>query len=382
MTKIRVLVVDDSVVVRRLLLDALAEDPEIEVVGTAANGKIALAKIAQERPDVVTMDIEMPEMDGIETLRALKEAKSRVPVIMFSTLTQRGGAATLDAISLGAADYVTKPSNVGNVTQAREALRDELVPKVKALYHKTKEREKPIPAVARPQCAMPVQPAVVPPTARRPAANVKPVSFEALAIGVSTGGPQALLELIPRLPKDFHLAVFIVQHMPALFTRLLAERLDSKSNLTVKEASEGALVTPGSVWVAPGDFHMTVVRTGKDVRLHLDQRPPENSCRPAADPLFRSVAECYGEKTIALVMTGMGQDGLAGCESVRKARGHILVQDEKSSVVWGMPGFVARAGLADAVIPLDLLAEEVLNRVRRDSPSLTEKQIPCSITTK
>ena len=350
MARIRVLVVDDAVVVRRLVADALATDPEIEVVGTAANGRIALQKIPQVNPDVVTMDVEMPELNGIETVRALRPIYPRLPVIMFSTLTERGAAATLDALSAGASDYVTKPANVGSVALAQQRVRDDLIPRIKSLAGRV---------------VMPVVPPRPVTLASRP--PVRPLTGESrlgiVAIGVSTGGPNALAALIPALPADLRVPVVIVQHMPPMFTRLLAERLNTQSPLQVREAAPGMIVGPGTVTIAPGDYHMVLERHGIDVCVALNQNPPENSCRPAVDPLFRSVVALYGARTIGVILTGMGQDGLRGCEGIREAGGLVLAQDEESSVVWGMPGFVARAGLPDKIVPLSEMAAEITRRV-------------------
>lgn len=357
MARVRVLIVDDAVVVRRLVTDALANDPDIEVVGTAANGRIALQKIPQVNPDVITMDVEMPEMNGIETVRALRPQYPRLPVIMFSTLTERGAAATLDALQAGASDYVTKPANVGSVALAQQRVRDDLIPRIKHLAGRDTH------AVA---VTPPLRPAVVTTVVRPAGRSFVPIGDPRpaiVAIGVSTGGPNALADLIPLLPGDLRVPVVIVQHMPPMFTRLLAERLDAQSALTVREASHGLPIVPGTVTIAPGDHHMVLERRGPDVLAMLTQDPPENSCRPAVDPLFRSVVALYGPRTLAIILTGMGQDGLHGCRHVREAGGQILAQDEASSVVWGMPGFVVRAGLADKVVSLPEMAAEVSRRV-------------------
>lgn len=341
MSKIRVLVVDDSVTIRKLVSTELAADPLIEVVGTAANGKIALARITQLSPDLITLDVEMPEMDGIEALREIRKTHPKLPVIMFSALTVQGAKATLDALALGATDYFTKPSG-GSIVESSAVLRNELIPAIKAICKQGARILPPFPL----------------PAPRRTS------RIEAVAVGTSTGGPNALTDLFAGLPADFPVPIAIVQHMPPMFTRLLAERLSSKFALKVEEGRAGGELKPGHAWVAPGDFHMTVQRDGTIVRVALNQDPPENSCRPAADVLFRSMAQVYGSGLLAVVMTGMGQDGLRGCEAVREAGGQIIVQDEASSVVWGMPGFVAKAGLADKILPLSGLAEEILQRVR------------------
>jgi two-component system, chemotaxis family, protein-glutamate methylesterase/glutaminase len=347
MGRIRVLVVDDSVVIRKVLCDTLSTDPDLEVVGSASDGRIALAKIEQLKPDLVTLDIEMPVMDGLETLKELRKAHPKLPVIMFSTLTGRGASATLDALSLGASDYATKPSNTGSAGMAIEAIRAELIPKIRALCPVSSTKLKTLP----------------PP---RPAVQVRPRSkqpIEIVAIGTSTGGPNALAEVLPRIPKDIPVPIVVVQHMPPIFTRLLAERLASQSEIPVAEGSAGVDLTPGSAWIAPGNFHMIVSRAGLSCRLNLNQNAPEHSCRPAVDPLFRSVAEVFRANVLAVVMTGMGSDGVLGSQRIREAGGEVIIQDEPSSVVWGMPGLVYAAGQADAVYPLDALAPEITRRV-------------------
>lgn len=349
MRKVRVLVVDDSTVIRRLLTDALNSDPAVEVAATAPNGRIALAKIPQVNPDVITLDMEMPEMDGIATLVELRKLYPKLPVIMFSTLTQRGAEATLDALSKGANDYVTKPANVGSVTAALQNVRHDLVPKIKAFCPWTTTAA---PAITR-------RPAEAGIAARR-AAETRNARIDCVAIGVSTGGPNALQTVLTRLPKELPVPVVIVQHMPPIFTKHLADRLHQLSPLDVCEGLRGDALATGGVWIAPGDHHMIVRRDGTSVRIDTNQQPPENSCRPAVDVLFRSVAEVYGPNTLAVVLTGMGQDGARGCEAIRDAGGRVLAQDEKSSVVWGMPGAVVNAGLADKVIPLEQMAAEIL----------------------
>lgn len=349
MRPIRVLVVDDAVVVRRVVSDALSAAPDVEVVATAANGRIALQRIPQCTPDLVTLDVEMPEMDGLETLRRLRVEYPTLPVIMFSTLTERGATTTLDALALGASDYITKPSHTGSLEQSMARLREELLPRIRALAG----RSAPAPAA---RAAVPVAGTrTTPPLPVRTVARPPGV----LAIGVSTGGPNALGALLPCLRADLPVPVVIVQHMPPMFTRLLAERLDAQCALTVREAAGGERLTPGTIYIAPGGSHMIVERRGTEVVTALTQTPPENSCRPAVDVLFRSVAATYGAEALALVLTGMGQDGLRGCEEIRDRGGRILAQDEASSVVWGMPGFVAKAGLAEKVLPLGDLAPEI-----------------------
>jgi two-component system chemotaxis response regulator CheB len=346
--KIRVLVVDDAVVFRRLVSEELARDPALEVVGTAANGKIALTKVPQLNPDLVILDVEMPEMDGLQTLRELRKTHPKLPIIMFSALTERGAAATLDALSLGATDYFTKPTSVGGLDASLQVIREQLVPEIKALC--SARRAPPAPRES-------VKPATARPSAR-------PGQIQVLAVGASTGGPNALAEVFGALPSQFAVPIVLVQHMPPMFTRLLSERLSAQSAIRVEEAQSGGILRPGHAWVAPGDHHMIVVRDGAQVRVLIHQDPPENSCRPAVDVLFRSVALTFGAGALAVMLTGMGQDGLRGCEAIREAGGQILAQDEATSVVWGMPGAVTRAGLADRVLPLSLIAGEIVQRVR------------------
>jgi len=347
---IRILVVDDSVVVRRMVRDALATDPAIEVCGVAANGRIALALIEQCAPDIVTLDIEMPEMDGLEVLRQLRGKCPALPVIMFSTLTQRGAVATLDALALGARDYVAKPANVGSVTNSLEAIRGDLLPKIKALCGM---------ANPEPVASLPIQRTAC----ATPAARTMPRPIDIVAIGTSTGGPNALAEVLPQLPKDLPVAVAVVQHMPPTFTRFLAERLNGRCQMTVSEGIDDQILRPGKVVIAPGDQHMVVERRGMNVHVRTLSTAPENSCRPAVDVLFRSVARVYASRALAIVMTGMGQDGLRGAEQLHETGAKILAQDEATSVVWGMPGFVASAGLAEKILPLGEIANEIVRQV-------------------
>lgn len=352
MRKARVLIVDDAAVVRRIVTDVLSADPEIEVAGVAVNGRIALEKIPQLKPDVVTLDIEMPEMDGLQTLTALRKLYPKLPVIMFSTLTGRGATATLDALALGANDYVTKPANVGSVVAAMESVRAELIPKIKGfcpwftniVAKRTLPPPKPLLTQAKPTLS------------RR---------IEIVAIGVSTGGPNALTEVFANLPGDLPVPIVIVQHMPPIFTKYLAERLGNHSAVHVAEAQPGDHIHPGGAWIAPGDFHMALCRRGQDIVVQTHQGAPENSCRPAVDVLFRSVAELYGPSCLAVVLTGMGQDGMLGCQVIRHGGGRVIVQDEATSVVWGMPGAVVHAGLADEIVPLSAVAKTIVRETAR-----------------
>ena len=356
------LVVDDSVVIRRLVTHALEEDPVLEVVGTASNGAVAMQRIPQLSPDVLTLDIEMPEMDGLETLRRIRREYPQLRVIMFSTLTERGAAVTLEALTLGADDYVAKASNEGSLDRSMKRLREELIPKIKQFFHLPAESR----TTAKPEPGR--VPATPPDRLNTPGFQSVPgfqsmkVRPRVLAIGVSTGGPAALGEILPQLPSGFRLPVLVVQHMPPLFTRLLAERLSAICRLPAGEAVQGDPVEAGRILIAPGDFHLKVASNGGGIRVYLDQSPPQNSCRPAVDALFSSIGEVYGGAAIAVILTGMGQDGLRGAEILRARGASILAQDEASSVVWGMPGAVVNAGLADRVLPLDQVVPEILLR--------------------
>ena len=345
MKPIDILIVDDSAAVRRLLRLALSEDPELRVCGVAANGKIALSLLEQNIPDLVTLDIEMPEMDGLTALAQIRKLYPRLPVIMFSTLTERGAVATLDALSLGATDYVTKPTTVGDPTQAIALIKQQLIPRIKSFCRRVEVASMQAPAVRPGHCPV-----------------------ELLAIGTSTGGPNALADVLATLPEDFPVPVVIVQHMPATFTRFLAERLALVCPLPVREATSGARLLQGQVWIAPGDYHMVVSGLRSCCRLQLTQSPPENSCRPSVDVLFRSAAQVFRQAVLAVVMTGMGQDGLRGAESVFAMGGRVWAQDAASSVVWGMPGFVAQHGLAERVLPLRLLGTEIVREVQQSQP--------------
>lgn len=365
--KIRIMLVDDSAVIRRLLTDVLAGDPQLDVVGSAQNGQVALDKLSAINPDMVILDVEMPVMDGLETLTEIRKRQPRLPVIMFSSITERGAAVTLEALGRGANDYVTKPANTGNMMASLQRVRDELIPRIKVFCRHllNAPAAAALKPVARPApLARPAPPEPLAGAALRPMTRPTRPRVDIVAIGVSTGGPNALAELLPRLPAHFPAPIVIVQHMPPIFTRLLAERLAAQSALPVAEAEAGEVLRPGQIRLAPGGSHLALERQGAQVRLQLNQDPPENSCRPAVDVLFRSVAATYQGNALAVVLTGMGNDGLRGCEAIRNAGGQILVQDEASSVVWGMPGFVARAGLADGQIALNQMAGEILSRVR------------------
>ena len=310
-------------------------------------------------------------MNGLATLREIRAAQPRLPVIMFSALTERGAADTLEALHHGASDYVTKPASAAGRAVAEQRIREDLVPKIRSLCRVGK----PAPVPAPPQLARPIPPPppIVIPYGLQPAG--------AVAIGLSTGGPQALADILGALPVGFAAPILVVQHMPSMFTRFFAERLNGQTPLTVVEAEAGQPLERGHVYVAPGDFHLIVrksVSNGRDAVTALHQEAPIHAHRPAVDALFRSMADVYGPRALGLVLTGMGEDGLRGSEDITRAGGRVLAQDEATSLVWEMAGRVARAGLAEAVLPLPQIAAELIRRTSNNpgaSAPRTEKGV-------
>lgn len=359
----RVMVVDDSCMYQRLLSDVINTHPQLEVVGVAANGREAMNLMESLHPDLVTLDILMPQMDGIQTLMELRRNWPKIRAIMVSSLTSEGSDAALDALTLGAHEYAAKPVSVGGVSAIRGALAKDLLPKIEALCGLSSLAKVQAPApeldrvVAQPDSRAMSRPGLRSTLSRENCPKL-------LVIGVSTGGPDALTKLLLQLPGDFELPICIVQHMPAEFTGKLAARLDAASALTVREAQAGDQLQAGTVYIAPGDFHMVLERVAADDVVRLNKNPLENSCRPSVDPLFRSAAAIHGAKCLGVVLTGMGQDGLKGAEVLYAAGATILVQDEASSVVWGMPRLIAQAGLAEEQVPLESMAKAILSRVR------------------
>ncbi len=340
----RVMVCDDSVVIRAAITRMLEADPAIQVVARVGNGQLALGELQRQAIDVVVLDIEMPVMDGMTALPLLLRADPGLRVVMASTLTTRGAEIALRALRLGAADYVPKP---GTAAIADDTFRRELVAKVKGLA-RLRGR---LPASSRPGN----------PLASRPAPRVAP---SLLAIGSSTGGPQALFALMQGL-GCVPVPVVLTQHMPATFTPILAEHLTRLGGMPCAEARDDEMLRPGCVHLAPGDRHLLVEATGGGLRARLSSGPPENFCRPSVDPMLRSATLACGGRVLAVMLTGMGHDGLAGTRQLVEAGGAAIAQDEATSVVWGMPGAIAQAGLCHAVLPLPAIAQRVRDIVGR-----------------
>jgi two-component system chemotaxis response regulator CheB len=338
---LRVLIVDDSVVFRSQIKMALQEVPAIEVVGVANNGKIALEKLAQNSVDLVTLDMEMPEMGGLETLRAIRQKKFPARVIIFSSHTTRGSEAALDALSAGADDFVAKPvAEPGNDFQsAATRIRSDLVPKMLQFF---RSRGEETPAAVADGLA----PKKTANFSKRDLATFLP---SAVVIGSSTGGPPALEKCLTGISSPPRIPIFIAQHMPPVFTASLARRLQEITGIVAAEGKDRELVAPNRIYIAPGDFHMSLRKVENDVRIHLDQGPQRNSVRPAVDNLFESAAKVYGSRCLAVVLTGMGEDGRIGCRAIKEAGGGVMIQDKGSCVVFGMPGAVYADGTFDEI---------------------------------
>ncbi len=348
-------------------------DPLLECCGVARDGVEALKQIQLLNPDLVTLDVEMPVMDGLTAVHEIRKINRLLPIVMFSALTERGASATFAALEAGASDYVTKPTQVTGLDDSKRIVETELLPRIKSLARRSLARKVQQPATSSADSASPTNPPM--------RADRSPSRVDVVALGVSTGGPTALAELMAALPADIGVPVLVVQHMPSMFTKMLAERLDGRSSLAVSEATNGQTLVPGHVYLAPGDWHMRVVRRTNDVVIQLDQGPLVNSCRPSVDVLLESVKTVYGANVLVAIMTGMGSDGADSAALLHQAGAQVIAQDEATSVVWGMPGAIVNRGLADAVVPLDQLASEIVERVgRREDkqpvPSSTPAHLP------
>ena len=343
--KIRVLVVDDSAVIRKLISNLLERDDEIEVIGTAIDGCFALAKVEQLKPDVVTLDVDMPRMDGLTALGEMV-SKHRTPVVMLSSLTTRGAALTMQALDKGAVDFVCKPSAASRMGE----MADELLSKIKA-------------AARTNLAALEPEPLRLPPLRKAVGQGTK--TGQIVAVGASSGGPHALRYLLPRIPADFDAGIVIVQHMPESFTTMLAYWLNQICELEVKEAKTGDLALPGTALIAPGSSHMKVRKTAAGCEVLLEGGALVNGHRPSVDVLFQSVAQHYGPSAIGIIMTGMGSDGAHGLGEIRAAGGHTIAQDKDSCAVYGMPRIAVERGFAEKVLPLTEMASYISSRIGR-----------------
>ncbi len=354
--KILILIVDDSLIFRKVLEEGLSGEPDIEVIGSVRNGLKALDFIRSRRPDLITLDVEMPDMDGMETLDAIQALNRETPdmppigVIMLSAHTRKGADITIKALEAGAFDFITKP-RTDSLEESRAILRRQLLVKIRYFTGKRFSFARSAPPIQ----AIPAIQAISTEPLPAPAGAV-----EAVAVGVSTGGPKALATLMPALCEGLRAPIFIVQHMPAGFTRSLAASLDKKCAHTVVEAEHNRTVKARHVYIAPGDRHMLLRNPENGPATIINRQPPENGSRPSADVLFRSAATVFGPRLVALILTGMGSDGTKGAAAIKRAGGRVIAQDNATAVVWGMPGSAAAAGHVDAVLPLDRIADAVV----------------------
>lgn len=356
---LKVLVVDDMVTQRNILAKAMSEVQGIELIGSAPNGKIALAKIGIRQPDLVLTDMFMPEMDGLETLTQIKLQYPNVEVIMLTAINHQMADLTMKALDAGALDFILKPTGKSADESIRH-LRTELSRLILLVMARKYARQ--IRGISSAKETEFVRPSIISEPEcfhfQKSGRNIPKI--EVVVIGVSTGGPNALQEIIPKLPKNFSLPILAVQHMPPMFTASLASRLNQLSNIRVKEAQDGDKIEKGVMYIAPGGHHLVVRKGSLGVKMvGIVDSPPVHSCRPAADVLFRSVAITYGGNALSVILTGMGNDGTAGVAAIRRKGGYSIVQDAKTSVIWGMPGSVVDAGEADEIISLDCMSSKI-----------------------
>lgn len=355
----RIMVVDDSAIIRGLLTRALEGDSELRVVSSVGDGQMAVNALKRQVVDVIVLDIEMPVMDGLTAIPKLLQVAPAARIIMASTLTQRGAEISIRALQAGAADYVAKPTSTRELNAA-DVFKRELIGKVKALAASARRAGSRGRAGLRPEPSVAAPPFPATPVPRKPVASaavmLRPMpavySIEVVAIGSSTGGPQALFEVLSHLKGGLPQPILITQHMPATFTTILAEHITRQCGIKCAEAKEGEPLVGGRIYLAPGDFHMVLAQRGGGTVLSINKELPENFCRPAVDPMMRSIVRIFGRRVLSVILTGMGQDGMRGSMEVAQAGGLVIAQDEATSVVWGMPGATAHAGIANAVLPL------------------------------
>ena len=362
MEKIKAIVIDDTIVYRKIVGDVLKEIPGVEVIATANNGKIALSKIASLKPDLITLDIEMPEVSGIEVLQALKDQPDPPVVIMLSTLTHQGSEMTIKALELGAFDFVPKPDE-GRMAENMQKVRDSIVPIVKTLQRQRETKLKLHNKIsAKPLSNKIIQKKLSSVSIQRSTTRTK---SEIIGIGISTGGPKALTQMIPMLPDDLKAPVLIVQHMPPMFTASLANSLNNKSQLEIKEAENGDTIEPGKILIAPGGKQMKIIAGADGIsrRIKITDDPPENSCKPSADYLFRSIAQHYVGRATGVIMTGMGHDGSKGLVQMKNNGSIVIAQNEETCTVYGMPKDPVESGTADIIVPLEKIAEEIRQKL-------------------
>jgi len=361
--KINVMLVDDSAIIRGLIARMFKEEADIDVVASVGNGELAVKRLATTDIDVIVLDIEMPVMDGLTALPKLLALKPSVKIIMASTLTERNADISIRALNAGAAEYIPKPTSSRNMGGTSDFQR-ELLEKTRVLAAVSKPRTRR-PLARGAQITTSVVGAAQPAVAVKKSLYKNEISLrpspgvvgkpEIIAVGSSTGGPQALFKLLKGLSPSIKLPIIITQHMPATFTTILAQHISQASGRPCSEAVDGEAIVSGKIYVAPGGFHMIVENKGGQKVLRVNQDPPENFCRPAVDPMLRSVAAVYGKRCLVIILTGMGSDGKKGCEVITQQGGTVIAQDEATSVVWGMPGAVATAGLCRTVLPIDKL---------------------------
>lgn len=365
---LNVLIVDDTITYRSILTGVVESIPNTKVAGTANNGKVALSKLGMSNIDLVLLDIEMPELDGLETLKIIHRDSPHIGVVMVSGMNRSSADVTIRALEMGALDFIPKPDG-DSLIESKEELH-------RKLSHVFKHFQMKRSALRTPKPPVPPLPPKAPLKASQSTSLSSATSsvstsanssthFDVLAIGISTGGPNALSELIPALPGDLGVPVLLVQHMPPIFTESLANSLKRKSKLDVKEATHGEIVNVNTVYIAPGGKHMAIMRENNTVKIVINEDPPENSCRPAVDVLFRSISKVYGKNVLSVVMTGMGSDGALGVKALKQVGCYSLIQSEKTCVVYGMPKAVAEMKLADESVELNALAERITHLIKK-----------------
>ena len=362
---IKVLVVDDTIIYRKAIGDILKSEDEIEVVGTANNGKIAISRIASLQPDLLTLDIEMPVCNGLEVLEYLRRNHPQISAIMLSSLTRKGGDMTMKALELGAFDFIPKPEG-GSMAENQAFIKNALIPKVKAYARRLSIKRLSKGGLRTPTNKVTHPPSITTVGPKTAPAKQRHLPSTIITIGISTGGPNALTRMLPMLTSPIGVPIVIVQHMPPLFTKSLADSLNNKCSLSVKEAEDGEILKNDVVYIAPGGKQMKIVaEAGSHGKVKITDDAPENNCKPSADYLFRSVASLYKERATGVIMTGMGNDGTMGLRRIKRHGSPIIAQNEESCVVYGMPKEAVKAGVVDISVPLNQIAAEIIKTVKK-----------------